>query len=70
MIYLGLNLSSWIQTSNLQLWLQKSINIVQCNLAKADPNPGLAKCLYSIQDDFLGNIIADVLYNYSSYKEE
>ena len=31
-----------------QLWFQKSINIVKCNLAKAVPSPGLAKCwLYS-----------------------
>ena len=37
-----LNISSWIRTSDLQLWFYKSINIY---LAKADPCPGLAKCL-------------------------
>ena len=39
-----LNISSWIRTSNFQLWFYKSIKIVKWNLAKSDPSPGLAKC--------------------------
>ena len=39
MINLGLNLT----------YPPESINIVQCNLAKADPSPGLAKCFLIAQ---------------------
>ena len=51
-----LNILSWISTSNLHLWFQKSMNKIQCNLAKADPNTGLAKCL----DMLLVNIFKQV----------
>ena len=55
---------------NLQLWIQISINIIQCNLAKADPSPGLAKC-NNVKDTrgqyfILGNILVKIL-NISGY---
>ena len=50
-----LNISNRIRTSNLQLWFWQSMNKVQCSLARADPSPGLAKCLNSF--GFVGMVL-------------
>ena len=52
----GVILGFW----NLQLWFYKTMNIVQCNLAKADPFPGLANCLVSIHWNLLENCLSQL----------